>query len=272
MNSRMRQRWTPQWAWRCPNSRCETFLKDILPHLRIKKQQALLILELIRRMKSPIKEKRKGRGGSAPLTAEELSSRRELRNSVRRLNTKGSYSRSLRALRELPLESNRFESEVVSLTYETLDLNLLHWMAGFFDPEGSIGIQIQIRENRTSPRFALKITIANSNIVGLYPFIEIFGGRAYLRAKTRVSANGLKWSDIFYWYCPQDSAMKFTSDMANLLIIKRPQALLGRRFLDCIAKDPPEKRSEDGRFARLTPDKVAARKRYHEKMLVLNSL
>lgn len=206
------------------------------------------------------------------MTVEELYARRVLREKVRLLNTKGAYSRAARALR-LTEADNAETSKPGTSDVKRLTLNhdLLQWMAGFFDAEGSVCIEMQIRKKRSSPRFSLHISVSNSDMNGLLPFVWFYGGRVYQRKETRSSPKGLKWSDIYDWYCPQASAMRFVDDAAGLLLIKVAQAVLARRFLVCVSKAPPIARSEGGTFGRLSPYQIEARMQYREEMLRLNN-
>lgn len=264
--------WAQQWSWRCPIPSCERFLRDVLPYLRLKRTQALILLELVKRRRSPTRQKRRGRGGSGRLTFEELSARRALRDRVRTLNSKGSYSRKMRITRDYSGGNDSLlESERISFPKMVLDTDLLQWLAGFFDAEGSITIEMQIRENRPSPRFTLMINVANSDVRGLHPFVAFYGGQIHMQEESRSDVRGLKWSNMYRWYCPQGSAKKFIDDTVHLLVIKRPQAILGRRFLDHTSRAPSVDRSQDGTFGRLGSDEIVARRRYYDEMVRLNS-
>jgi hypothetical protein len=266
-----RAHWAPQWYWRCPQSSCERFLRDVLPYLRIKRSQALILLELLGRMHHPLKKRRIGRGGSAPLTKEELSVRKGLRDNIRTLNTKGSYSRRvLRKRNPGAVDTLLLESENRQFSPLT-DPEVLEWMAGFFDAEGSISIEMQIRKGRPSPRFTLQLGVSNSDVNGLYPFVTIYGGRIYLHEETRLDVLGKKWSNMYRWQCPQGSALKLIEDISSNLVIKRPQAGLGKRFLEHLSKAPSIDRNKDGTFGTLTDDEIATRTRYREQMLRLNN-
>ena len=87
-------KWADQYQWYCPISSTKRFLLDILPYLRLKKKQAILVLEFIQNKKAFARGKRMGRGGSSPLTQEEIDFRERLRRRVRLLNKKGKYARS----------------------------------------------------------------------------------------------------------------------------------------------------------------------------------
>jgi hypothetical protein len=264
--------WAPQWLWRCPSSSCERFLRDVLPYLRMKRPQALILLELAERMKHPLRQKRVGRGGSAPLTAEELSARRELRHRVRVLNTKGIYSRKSRIKAgQLNVTVGGIEVKANPTSRLSVNTNILQWMAGFFDAEGSFAIEMQIRKNRPSPRFTLKIAVSNSNKAAMKPFVASYRGRICLREETRSDSEGRKWSDMFLWNCPQGSALSFLNGIMNFLVVKRPQAILARRFLEHVSKAAVLDRSQDGTFGRLKTKEIAARGDFYREMLRLNS-
>ena len=88
------EKWADQYQWYCPISSTRRFLLDILPYLRLKTRQANLVLEFIQNKNAFARGKRKGRGGSSPLTQQEIESRERLRRQVRLLNKKGKYARS----------------------------------------------------------------------------------------------------------------------------------------------------------------------------------
>ena len=133
------------------------------------------------------------------MTVEELRKRRELRNGVRRLNTKGSFSRAARAGETFSSVANCRVDMPDNILAIGVPEELLEWMAGFFDAEGSISLQMQLRSNRPSPKFTLAISLANTNLDGLSPYVRAYGGRTYLNRENRIGLDGLKWSDSFRW-------------------------------------------------------------------------
>jgi hypothetical protein len=85
--------WRDSYTWHCPMTKVPQFLKALLPFLRSKKEQALILLKFIEKKKS-FKRKSLGQGkGSAPLSKKEIHFRESLCNQIRLLNTKGKYSR-----------------------------------------------------------------------------------------------------------------------------------------------------------------------------------
>ena len=90
----MGKRWADAYHWYCPISSTEQLLLDLLPFLRLKTRQSSLVLEFIGKKKAFARGKRKGRGGSSPLTEEEIEFRERLRREVRLLNRKGKYART----------------------------------------------------------------------------------------------------------------------------------------------------------------------------------
>lgn len=90
----MGKKWADAFTWYCPMSSTKQLLLDLLPYLRLKNRQANLVLEFIDNKKAFARGKRKGRGGSSPLTEEEIMFRERLRRQVRLLNRKGKYART----------------------------------------------------------------------------------------------------------------------------------------------------------------------------------
>jgi hypothetical protein len=88
--------WADAYDWYCPLRSATRLLTDILPYLRVKRQQAMLVLEFLATKKAFARNERRPsskRGGSAPLTGDEIAHRERLRLAVKRLNSKGQYAR-----------------------------------------------------------------------------------------------------------------------------------------------------------------------------------
>ena len=86
--------WSDAYTWYCPISSTKRLLLDLLPYLRIKQKQAMIVLEFIDNKKAFARGRRKGRGGSSPLLQEEILYRERLRRQVMLLNRKGKFARS----------------------------------------------------------------------------------------------------------------------------------------------------------------------------------
>ena len=89
----MGNKWADAYTWQCPVSSTRRLLLDLLPYLRLKNRQAEIVLRFIDKKNAFARGKRKGRGGSSPLTAEEVEFRERLRSEVRLLNSKGKFAR-----------------------------------------------------------------------------------------------------------------------------------------------------------------------------------
>jgi len=89
----MGKNWADAYCWYCPISSTKQFLLDVLPYLRLKSRQANIVLQFIDKKRAFARGKRTGRGGSSPLTEEEISFRERLRSQVRSLNRKGRFAR-----------------------------------------------------------------------------------------------------------------------------------------------------------------------------------
>ncbi|HMD79185.1 MAG TPA: hypothetical protein VKF39_04290, partial [Nitrososphaerales archaeon] len=88
------KKWADAFNWYCPISSTKRLLLDLLPFLRLKKRQACLVIEFVDNKRAFARGKRKGRGGSSPLTKDEIAFRERLRRQVRLLNRKGKYARA----------------------------------------------------------------------------------------------------------------------------------------------------------------------------------
>lgn len=96
-DNRTDMKWADSYTWYCPRSYVVPFLSAILPYLRAKRKQAELLIEFTERCQSfpRVKGTSPGanRGGSLPLGEEEIEYRDGIWNKVRKLNTKGKFSR-----------------------------------------------------------------------------------------------------------------------------------------------------------------------------------
>lgn len=81
-------RWSEAYVWLCPHSCVKRFLNDILPYLRLKKKNARIILDFLAAKNAFARKKRRGRGGSASLSDEEIALREGFRSAVRLFNRK----------------------------------------------------------------------------------------------------------------------------------------------------------------------------------------
>lgn len=88
------KKWADAYAWYCPMAGSRRFLMDLLPFLKLKGVQARIVLAFIDNKKAFARGKRVGRGGSSPLTGQEIAFRERLRTQVMVLNSKGKFARS----------------------------------------------------------------------------------------------------------------------------------------------------------------------------------
>lgn len=96
-DSRKSLNWADSWTWYCPRSAVVPFLTAILPYLHGKAAQAEKLIEFIERCRTFPRSKGNAvpnkRGGSKPLGSSEILFRDEVWNDIRRLNSKGQFSR-----------------------------------------------------------------------------------------------------------------------------------------------------------------------------------
>lgn len=91
--------WADAYTWYCSVSSSERFLIEMLPYLRLKGQQAKLILKFIKTKDGFNRVKRIGQAhGSAPLSKKEIEHREKLRQQVHLLNSKGQDARKALAV------------------------------------------------------------------------------------------------------------------------------------------------------------------------------
>lgn len=111
----------------------------------------------------------------------------------------------------------------------------LAWQAGIMDGEGTITITRQIRKDRASPSFRPFVTVTNTNIDLIAPFVQKWGGCVYRSVDLRTEK---KWSDSFSWYCPHTVVPIFLTSIMPYLRGKRKQAELVLEFLRTAKKFP----------------------------------
>lgn len=100
------------------------------------------------------------------------------------------------------------------------------WMAGFFEGEGSIIIE---RRNPplkgfVSPRYMLRVSVANTVYVSLEPFQMYFGGQI---VESRTAGTN---RPLYMWEVRSRLAMRFLETMLPCLRIKQKQAELAIFF------------------------------------------
>lgn len=86
-------KWADAYMWYCPVSTQQLLIDELLPHLRLKADQARVIQEFLL-TKHSFKREKWGKG-SAPLSTDEIRHRDGLRMRIHLLNKKGPDSRSL---------------------------------------------------------------------------------------------------------------------------------------------------------------------------------
>jgi hypothetical protein len=107
---------------------------------------------------------------------------------------------------------------------ERVDANLL-WMAGFFDGEGYVGLQLCRDKGRNLHYVKLKVSVTNTDLHSLAPF------RATFHGTTVRSWQGRATSKVVYrWDLSGKRAYDFLMTIAPHLITKKEQVDLAIKF------------------------------------------
>jgi hypothetical protein len=96
------------------------------------------------------------------------------------------------------------------------------YLAGLFDGEGCIRIS-KDKMGRSNPRYALIITVNNTNPIPLHFFKNRYGGSI----NTRYFKS---FKPIHSWTITSKNGQRFLEDVLDNLWIKRDEALLGIEF------------------------------------------
>jgi hypothetical protein len=102
--------------------------------------------------------------------------------------------------------------------------DILAYLAGFFDGEGTVGIYKESYNTNSGKKtcFCLQVKCYNTNIEILNLFKHLFGGT--------VSKNSYGTKICYQWGIAANDALKFLKTIEKYLIIKKNQALLGIEF------------------------------------------
>lgn len=109
------------------------------------------------------------------------------------------------------------------LDFRTVDQELL-WMAGFFDGEGCVRLQI-VKRSRYY-KADLRVSVSNTDIRGLDPFVKRFGGIRVRSCKPSKSHH----KQVYRFDIGGKRAYEFLMQVIPYLLVKREQAELSCRF------------------------------------------
>ena len=141
---------------------------------------------------------------------------------------------------------------------DEIDPNKLAWMAGFFDGEGSVCIlRTKATGTRRTPAYDLRISIGNTSEDALETFAQNFGAKIHTVRKQASTKQQYRWH-----VCGERAAMVLRA-LLPFLRVKHKQALLG---LEYIAARTPVALGA----VLTTPEEIALREEYYQKMLDLN--
>lgn len=99
-----------------------------------------------------------------------------------------------------------------------------HYLAGFFDGEGSISL-IKNKEKSGKVGFQLVIHLSNTNLKILEKYKELFGGSIYITKRLTE-----RHKQAYYWTARSKTALMFLEKIKPYLFIKKRQAILGIEF------------------------------------------
>lgn len=93
-------KWADAWCWHCPASRSPRMLRRLLPYLRLKREQALVVIDFCEnKARTCVPRHANGRwGGSEHLVPAELARRAAWHKQIQLLNTKGQRARTNAAI------------------------------------------------------------------------------------------------------------------------------------------------------------------------------
>ena len=99
--------------------------------------------------------------------------------------------------------------------------NILSWMAGFFDGEGSLSIKCSVTK---SGLYQLKrnVTIVNTDLECLKIFKQYFGGTIAVRKRSGDRCKN--WKQIYHWSVTGDSSAYFIGCIMGFLKLKKLRA------------------------------------------------
>lgn len=137
------------------------------------------------------------------------------------------------------------------------DPELVAYLAGMIDGEGTIGIYEMKGPRSLRPSFYVQITVTNTDTVLMDWLVATFGGRVDRR---RDPSRSPRHRQPYAWRVPGDNAEALLHAVLPRLIVKRGQAAVALQLREL--KLPPGRR--------LTDADVVARKALKDEMHRLN--
>lgn len=100
----------------------------------------------------------------------------------------------------------------------------LAYLAGFFDGEGCCSVYVK-KTSRNRPSHSPVVSVTNTVIKSLQPFLDYWGGFIYPRKKIPPRKQSYAWTLLGYEHVPQ-----FLDDIIPYLRVKIPQAKLLKKL------------------------------------------
>jgi hypothetical protein len=112
-----------------------------------------------------------------------------------------------------------------------IETNLLSYLAGFIDADGSISIvktsYFDKQLNRKRFQYRIKLSAHNCKIEAVKVFQDTFGvGKLRDNRTRKILKDNPKWRPCYEWTLWSNQAQKAIESMLPFLRIKKPQALL----------------------------------------------
>lgn len=113
---------------------------------------------------------------------------------------------------------------MITLTKKAIDYDLpkelLAWMAGFIDGEGTITICTV----KKSQQHVIKLAVCNTNYKAIKIFETHFGGKVRKRVWSKNNVNKENWKDCYEWQLTAQKACKVIVKVKPYLKLKIKQA------------------------------------------------
>ena len=203
--------WKDQYALIWTNAAAARLLQRLLPHLIIKENHAIALLEFQEHVRR-CKRARDTSGRLLPLSKRELGIREAFFSHLKRLNTRGSAVRMRVASREACRPRSREPSSM--------------YLAGFIDAEGSLMITKSSSSTDARAHYRARISVANTKRVVLESIQRAYGGILVMQPSREP-----RWNHAYPLVWTGGMAGEILAAVMPYLRIKQEQAEILQDFL-----------------------------------------